>query len=119
MPKRKPSQITDFELSAMVMAREQGWSFQQIADHLGYSKTSVQRLLAPRSKRPEEYEQVYPVNGLMPGSEPIPIREGDEAICMVSHQTGHEEHPRFKPDRPKPKQESKHKFVPRGRKSKV
>lgn len=118
LPKRKPSQVTEFELAAMHMAREEGWSFQQIADHLGYSKTSVQRLLAPRTKPPEEYEQVYPVNGLTPASEPTVIKEGDEAICMVSHKTGHEEHPKFRPDRPKPKKESKHKFKPRGRKSK-
>lgn len=102
----------------MFYARREGWSFQEIADHLGFSKTSVQRLLKPRTKAPEQYEQVYPVGGLMPSSEPVVIHEGDEAICMVSHVTGHEEHPRFRPDPPKPKKESKHRFKPRGHKKK-
>jgi hypothetical protein len=105
--------VSDFELEAMRYARTEGWSFQEIADHLGYSKTSVQRMLLMQVGRPpEQYEQVYPVNGLKPASEPTPIREGDRAVCMVSHQTGREDHPRFCPDRIKPKPEPRRKYVP-------
>ena len=98
----------------MSEAHRQGWSVRAIASHFHHSRSTVHRFLQSAfQRRPEQWELVFPANILTPSSEPTFIRDGDPAVCMVSHQTGNENHPSLQKPRPRPKQESKHKFKPK------
>ncbi len=98
----------------MVEAHRQGWTLRAIGEHFGLPHSTVADFLRiALAKPPEEWELVFPVTAFTPTSAPTHIWDGDEAIDMVSNKTGKEEHPRFRPDRVKPKPESKHKFKPK------
>ena len=105
----------------MRIAHRDGWSYGDIAEHFGFSKTVVFRFLnRPLPPRPEEVEILLPVNVLLPGEdeERCPhgeIVKGDRVYCVRCHKTGIENHPKLEKPRPKPKKESKHKFQPRGK----
>ncbi len=97
----------------MVEAHRQGWSLRAIGEHFGLPHSTVADFLRiALTKPPEEWELVFPPGVFTPASPPTVICNGDEAIDMVLHRTGKEGHPRFRPDRVKPKSETKHKFKP-------
>jgi hypothetical protein len=66
-----------------------GFSIRRLSMRFQVSRDAIRRILhLRRSRRLEALELVFPVGVFSPTSAPTPIRRGDPAICMVSHQCG-------------------------------
>ena len=92
MLRGKKISLTPEQEQAIRLARQRGWPIRRIAGFFRLSYGWVQSFLQTRPI--EDPELVFPPGGqLTPKSPPTPIRNGDIAIDMVSHQSGFEDSP--------------------------
>ncbi len=115
MPRGIKAQFSEYEQRAIGLAVELGWSVRDIANFLKRDKSVIHRFLkklAAYPENPEDVEIVTPFH-LTPSSAPTQIYPGDAAYCVVSDQTGIEDHPKLRKPRPKKPEKSKATFKPK------
>ena len=96
---RPPRELTPLELAAIESASKLGWSIRKIADYTRIPKSIIFRALnGPTLRQLEHVELVFPVGIFTPASAAqVTIREGDPAVCMVTHQSGFDFLPELQP----------------------
>lgn len=90
--------LSDRQIELARMAhKEHQTPISALADWLNVSYSTIRRLInKPLPPDPEWVELVAPVEGFFPHSQPIRIRDGDQALDLVSNLSGIDDHPKLK-----------------------